>query len=88
MRFVWLTHISLGKLRIPVYLAKKRTEFYIEHETPRDFAYGNYKQRGYTSTQKDEKVFCMVWHNCSVWGLTVLAKTEEPKNSYNLHSLP
>ena len=89
-RFVWLTHTSSGsftiQLRTPVYVPKKRTEFYIQHKTPTyGFVYGNYKPRGYTSRKRKKKYFARI---CSVLGPLVLAQTEGPKNSYNLHSLP
>ena len=67
------------QLRIPVYVPKKRTEFYIQHKTPAyGFAYGNYKPRGYTSSKRKKKYFASI---CSVLGPIVLAKTEGPLTS-------
>ena len=76
IRFVWLTLISSGsftiQLRIPVYVPKTRTEFYIEHKHLAICVWQLQTSSLYVYDKKDEKIFCMVWHNCSVWGRTVL----------------
>ena len=50
-------HISSGKLRIPVYVPKKRTEFYIEHETPRDLRMGTTNNVVIPLRKKTKKYF-------------------------------
>ena len=50
------------QLRIPVYVPKKRTEFYIQYKTPTyRFACGNYKPSGYTSRKRKKKYFATSW---------------------------